>query len=55
MLDWFNKYAPGFMCDVRKPRPFGNERHIICCGFMSILWRSQIMEVRYRPQQIGQK
>ena len=24
IMEWFNKYAPGFMCDGRKPHPFGN-------------------------------
>ena len=55
MMDWFNKYAPGFMCVGSKPHPFGNERHNICCGLTSILWRSKIVEGKYCPQQIGQK
>ena len=42
MMDLFNKYAPIFMCVGRKPHQFGNERHAICCGLMSILCRSQI-------------
>ena len=24
MMEWFNKWAPGFMFVVRKPHPFGN-------------------------------
>ena len=37
MMEWFNKWCPGFMCGGRKPHPFGNERHIhyvesIDCG-----------------------
>ena len=43
MMEWFNKYAHGFMCVGRKPDPFGNERHTICCGFTRILWRVQIV------------
>ena len=27
MMEWYNKYAPGFMCVGRKPHPFGNERY----------------------------
>ena len=27
MMGWFNKWSPGFMCVVRKPHPFGNDRH----------------------------
>ena len=55
MMEWFNKYAPGFMCVERKPYPFGNERHTISCGLTSILWRAQIVEGKDRPQQIGQR
>ena len=38
MMDWFKKYAPGFMCVGHKPNTFGNERHTICCGLTYILW-----------------
>jgi hypothetical protein len=55
MMEWFNKYAPGFMCVGRKPHPFGNERHTICCALTSILWRAQIVEGKDRPQQLGPK
>ena len=55
MMEWFNRYAPVFMCVGRKPHPFGNDRHTTCCGLTSILWRSQIAEVKYRPKQLGQK
>ena len=24
MMEWFKKYAPRFMCNGRKPGPFGN-------------------------------
>ena len=52
---WFNKYVPGFMCVGCKPHSFCNERHNICCGLTSILWRSQILEGKYRPGPFGQK
>ena len=55
MIEWFNKYAPGFMCVGRKPHSFGYEKHIICCGLTSILWRAHIVEGKYRPQQLSQK
>ena len=35
-MEWFNKYATGFMCIGSKPHPLGNERHTICCGLTSI-------------------
>ena len=31
MMEWFNEYAPGFMCIGRKYRLFGTERHTIRC------------------------
>ena len=37
MMEWFNKWAPGFMCVGRKPHPFGNDWHILCCALTSIL------------------
>ena len=55
MMEWFNKYAPSFMCVGRKPNLFGNERHTICRGLTSILWRAQIRKVKYRPQPLGKK
>ena len=42
MMEWFDNYAPGCMCVVHKPHPFGSERRTICCGINSILCRSQI-------------
>ena len=55
MIEWFNKYAPKFMCVVHKTNPFCNEGHTIFCGFTSILLRAQIVEGKYIPQQLGQK
>ena len=50
MMEQFKEYAPRFMCVGRKPHIFGNERHTICCDPMSILWRSHIVEGKYRLQ-----
>ena len=49
MMEWFNEYSPGFMCVVRKPHPFGNERHKCFCGLASILWRAKVLEGKDRP------
>ena len=49
MMEWFNKYAPQFMCVGSKPHTFGNERHTICCGLTSIFWRSHIEGGKYSP------
>ena len=55
IMEWFNKYYPGFMCVYRNPQPFGKERHMICCGLTSILWRAYIVEGKDRPSQRGSK
>ena len=55
VMEWFNKWSPVFMCVGRKPHPFGNERHTICCALTSILWRAQIVEGKYRPTELGKK
>ena len=31
IMEWYNKFAPGFMCVGCKQYPFGNEIHTICC------------------------
>ena len=43
MMDWFNKWAPGFMCVGRKPHPFVNEHHAICFNLTSIMWRASCL------------
>ena len=55
IMEWFNKYAPGFMCVVHYPHPFVNERQTIFCGVTSILWRAQIVEGKDRPPHLGPK
>ena len=52
IIQCFNKYTPGFMCVGHKPHPFGNKIQTICCGLTPILWRSQIVEGKYRPHQL---
>ena len=55
MMEWFIKYVPVFVCVGHKHHPFVNERHAICCSLTSILWRDQIMEGKYFPQQLFKK
>ena len=39
MSTWMNKYSyPGRMFMPRKPWPFGNEYHTVCCSLSGILW-----------------
>ena len=39
------------MCVVRKPHPFGNERHTIACGLSTIIYFAEIVEGRDRPRE----
>ena len=55
MMEWFNKWDPGFMCVGHKLHPFGNERHTICCALTSIMWRAQIIEGKDRPTELSKK
>lgn len=55
MSTWINQYTcPGFMFVPRKPWPFGNEYHTICCGVSGILFGIELVEGKDQPQQIQQ-
>ena len=54
MIEWLNKYCPGFLCVGRKPHPFCNERHTISCALTSILFRALIVKGKDRPKELGQ-
>ena len=42
---WFNKWTcPGWMFVPRKPHPFGNEYHSVCCGETGIMWGIELVE-----------
>ena len=55
MMEWINKYYPGFMCVGRKLHPFGNERHKISCALTSILFRALIVKGKDRPKELEKK
>jgi hypothetical protein len=55
MMEWLNKYAPGFMFVGHKAHSFGNERHTICCALTTILWRAQIVEGKDQTRELGPK
>ena len=55
IMEWQNKFPPGFMCVGLKPHPFGSERHTTCFGITLILWRVQIVKGKDRPAQLGPK
>ena len=51
---WISKYnCPAWMCVGRKTRPFGNGRHTIACGFLTIMWFANIVEGRDLPCEGG--
>ncbi|KAL7571289.1 hypothetical protein ACA910_008942 [Epithemia clementina (nom. ined.)] len=52
MSPWTNKYTcPGWMFVPRKPHPFGNEYHNVCCSLCGILWSLELVEGKDAPQQ----
>lgn len=52
MSIWFNKWTcPGWMFVPRKPHPFGNEYHSVCCGQISIMWGIELVEGKDAPRQ----
>ena len=45
MSIWFNKWTcPGWMFVPRKPHPFGNEYHLVCCGKTGVMWAIELVE-----------
>ena len=56
MSTWTNKYScPGWMFVPRKPWPFGNEYHMVCCSLSGILWQMELMEGKDAPSQLVPK
>jgi Transposase IS4 len=50
MMEWTNQYTcPGFMFVPRKPHPFGNEWHSICCGLSGIMYAVELVEGKDKP------
>ena len=51
-----NKFTcPGFMFVPRKPWPFGNEYHTVCCCLSGIMWGIDMVEGKDRPRDLGQQ
>jgi hypothetical protein len=56
MCAWLSKWTcPGWMVVPRKPHPFGNEYHTICCALCGILYHLEIVEGKDRPAALGKK
>ena len=53
MSIWFNKYScPGWIFCPRKPHPFGNEYHSICCGITGIMFAIEMVEGKDAPAEL---
>ena len=53
MSTWLSKYTcPGWMFVPRKPRPFGNEYHSICCGVSGLMFGIELVEGKDRPKEL---
>ena len=56
MSKWLNKCTcPGFMVVPRKPWPFGNEYHSICCSDSGILHALELVEGKDTPSRLPSK
>ena len=52
MSKWVNKYTcPGYTVVPRKPWPFVNEYHTICCAISGILFALELVEGKNRPKK----
>lgn len=52
MSPWNNRWTcPGWMFVPRKPHPFGNEYHSICCAETMIMYGIEIVEGKDAPPQ----
>ena len=50
MSPWMNKYTcPGWMFVPRKPYPFGNDYHSVCCSMSGIMWGIELVEGKDAP------
>ena len=49
MSPWIQRWScPGWQCVPRKPKPFGNEYHTICCGLSGVLYQLDMVEGKSR-------
>ena len=50
MMEWMNKYCPGWQYVERKPMPWGNLFHTCACAISKIILSLEIMEGKDRPE-----
>jgi len=52
MSIWFNRWTcPEEVFVPRKPHPFGNEYHTICCGVTGVMFGNDHVESKDRPRE----
>jgi hypothetical protein len=49
MMEWMNKYCPGWQYVERKPMPWGNLFHTCACAMSKVIFSLEIMEGKDRP------
>ena len=55
MSMWHDKLScPGWVFCPRKPHPFGNEHHSMCCGASGIMFDVELVEGKDRPKELPQ-
>ncbi len=55
MSIWHSMYTcPGWVFCPRKPHPFGNEYHSMCCGESGVMLNVEMVEEKDRPRELGQ-
>ena len=55
MSPWTQRWSfPGWMFVPRKPKPFGNEYHTMCCGLSGVLYSMELVEGKDRPSSLGE-
>ena len=53
MSIWFNKWTcPGWVFCPRKPHPWGNKYHSICCAVSGIMFAVEMVEGKDAPREI---
>ena len=53
MIIWKNKFGPVWVVLPRKPHPFGNEWHIICCAKSVMVFLVDLVEGNDLPKERG--
>ena len=53
MMIWTNKFGPGWVVLPRKPHPFGNEWHTICCSMSVVVFFVDLVERKDLPKERG--